>query len=160
MYQAKRAGGGCYELFDNHMHESALARLQLKVDLERAFRADELDLVYQPIVDLETGMTKSLEVLLRWTHPQRGPISPAEFVPLAEETGSDRGDRALGARPRGASGRAWQLSIPGRESLCVNVNLSARQILEPDLGERIAGDPLPDGSRRRARSRSRSPRAL
>ncbi len=138
MYQAKRAGGGCYELFDNHMHESALARLQLKVDLERAFRADELDLVYQPIVDLESGMTKSLEVLLRWTHPERGPISPAEFVPLAEETGliGEIGHWVLDRAARQV--RAWQLSIPGRERLCVNVNLSARQILEPDLGDRIA----------------------
>lgn len=138
MYQAKRTGGGRYELYDPHMHEVALARLELKADLARAFRAGELDLEYQPIVDLETGVTEGLEALLRWTHPVRGPISPSEFVPLAEETGliGEIGHWVLARACRQV--RDWQRSIPGCEGLSANVNLSAHQILEPGLRERIA----------------------
>jgi len=137
MYQAKRTGGGRYEVYDPKMHEAALARLELKADLERAFRADELDLAYQPIVDLGTGRTEGLEALLRWTHPVRGPISPSEFVPLAEETGliGELGQWVLARACRQV--REWQRSVPGYENLSANVNLSARQILEPGLGERI-----------------------
>jgi EAL domain-containing protein (putative c-di-GMP-specific phosphodiesterase class I) len=138
MYQAKRTGGGRYEVYDPHMHEAALARLELKADLERAFRADELDLAYQPIVDLATGATKGLEALLRWTHPVRGPISPSEFVPLAEETGliGEIGHWVLARACRQV--REWQRSVRGHEHLSANVNVSARQVLEPGLGERIA----------------------
>ena len=137
MYQAKRTGGGRYEVFDPHMHESALARLELKADLDRAFRADELDLAYQPIVDLGTGRTLALEALLRWTHPVRGPISASEFVPLAEETGliGELGQWVLERACRQV--REWQRSVPGYENLSANVNLSARQILEPGLFGRI-----------------------
>ncbi len=137
MYQAKQTGGGRYELYDPQMHEAALARLELKADLERAFRADELTLEYQPIVHLETGVIEGLEALLRWTHPVRGPISPSEFVPLAEETGliGEVGQWVLAQACRQV--RAWQLSIPGCEQLTANVNLSARQVLEPGLRHRV-----------------------
>lgn len=138
MYQAKRTGGSGYEVYDPHMHEAALTRLELKADLDRAFRADELELAYQPIVDLRTGLTEGLEALLRWTHPVRGPISPSEFVPLAEETGliGDLGQWVLARACRQV--REWQLGIAGCESLSANVNLSARQILEPGLEKRIS----------------------
>ena len=137
MYQAKRTGGGRYEVYDPKMHEAALARRELKADLDRAFRAEELDVAYQPIVDLGTGLTEGVEALLRWTHPIRGPISPSEFVPLAEETGliSELGQWVLARACRQV--REWQLSIPGCENLSANVNLSAWQILEPGLAERI-----------------------
>jgi diguanylate cyclase (GGDEF)-like protein/PAS domain S-box-containing protein len=137
MYQAKRMGGSRYEVYDPRMHEAALTRLELKSDLDRAFRADELELAYQPIVDLNTGKTEGFEALLRWTHPIRGPISPSEFVPLAEETGliGEIGQWVLAVACRQV--REWQRSIPGCENLCANVNLAARQILEPGLERRI-----------------------
>ena len=87
MYKGKRQGGNCYEVFEPAMHAAALARLELKADLERALPNDEFHLVYQPIVELGDGTVVGLEALLRWTHPTRGAISPVEFIPLAEETG-------------------------------------------------------------------------
>ena len=137
MYQAKRNGGSRYELYDPQMHEAALTRLSLKAELENAFLSEELELHYQPIVALATGETLGVEALLRWTHPVRGPISPSEFVPLAEETGliGDLGHWVLARACRQV--REWQVTIPGCQSLSANVNLSARQILQPMLRARI-----------------------
>ncbi len=138
MYQAKRQGGNRYELFKPEMHAAALTRLELKAELERAFHAEELDLHYQTLIELETGRIVGLEALLRWTHAVRGPISPTEFVPLAEETG------LINAIGHWALARAcrqtleWQQTLPGGESLSANVNLSARQILQPGFHERIS----------------------
>jgi diguanylate cyclase (GGDEF)-like protein/PAS domain S-box-containing protein len=137
MYWAKRRGGHGYQLFEPQMHEAAITRLELKSDLARAFAADELTLVYQPIVDLQDDETVALEALLRWTHPARGPISPAEFVPLAEETGliNDIGRWVIRQACRDL--RHWQVSIPGRARLSANVNLSARQVLQPSFREDV-----------------------
>jgi diguanylate cyclase (GGDEF)-like protein len=137
MYWAKRRGGHGYQLFEPQMHEAAITRLELKSDLARAFAADELTLVYQPLVDLQDAETVALEALLRWTHPARGPISPAEFVPLAEETGliNDIGRWVIRQACRDL--RHWQVSIPGRARLSANVNLSARQVLQPSFREDV-----------------------
>ena len=120
------------------MHEAALKRLELKADLERAFADDELDLHYQPLVDLATGRTLGFEALLRWRHPVRGFVPPIEFIPLAEETGliNDIGRWALDRACRQT--RAWQTSVPGNLDLTINVNLSARQILQPRFREEVA----------------------
>lgn len=131
MYQAKRDGGARYEVFEPHMHELARKRLELKADLESAFRSEQLDLHYQPLIDLATGRPVGFEALLRWTHPVRGKIPPAEFVPLAEETGliNEVGEWVL--RRACHQTRAWQVAIPGCARLSANVNLAARQILQP-----------------------------
>jgi diguanylate cyclase (GGDEF)-like protein len=137
MYQAKRTGGSRYELYDPQMHDAARKRLELKADLERAFKADELELHYQPIVDLDTGGTIGLETLLRWTHPVHGRISPGEFVPLAEETGliGEIGQWVLTRACRQV--REWQATVPGYRHLSANVNVSARQIFQPGLRDRV-----------------------
>ncbi len=137
MYWAKRRGGHSFQVFEPQMHEAALTRLELKNDLGRAFHADELDVAYQPLVDLETGETVACEALLRWTHPARGPISPSEFVPLAEETGliNDIGRWVLERACRQV--RSWQLSVPGQAGLSANVNLSARQMLQPSFRDDV-----------------------
>jgi diguanylate cyclase (GGDEF)-like protein/PAS domain S-box-containing protein len=131
MYWAKRRGGQRYQLFEPRMHEAALTRLELKNDLARAFHADELELVYQPLVDLATNRVLAFEALLRWTHHARGPISPGEFVPLAEETGliNDIGRWVIERACRET--RVWQVTVPAHHDLTANVNLSARQVLQP-----------------------------
>lgn len=87
MYRAKAQGRGCYRIFDQEMHIQARRRLQLETDLRLALERQEFSLNYQPIVSLTTGKITGFEALIRWTHPQKGMISPAKFIPVAEETG-------------------------------------------------------------------------
>ncbi|MEC4985585.1 MAG: EAL domain-containing protein [Oscillatoria sp. PMC 1068.18] len=87
MYRAKRQGKGGYAIFDATMRIEAIERLELETDLRRALKNNELEVYYQPIVSISTGKIKGFEALLRWDHPQRGKISPAQFIPVAEEAG-------------------------------------------------------------------------
>ena len=87
MYMAKRSGKGRFELFEASMHVAAVERLQVESDLARALEDDQLVLHYQPVVSLDDGSIVGVEALLRWEHPERGLVPPAEFVPLAEQTG-------------------------------------------------------------------------
>jgi diguanylate cyclase (GGDEF)-like protein len=87
LYRSKAEGRGTYRFFKPSMTADIQARRQLEVELRRAIQEESLELYYQPIVDLRTGEITSCEALLRWNHPERGPISPAEFIPLAEEAG-------------------------------------------------------------------------
>ena len=109
-------------------------RLTLITDLRTAIDRDGLSLVYQPKVTMATRSVKSLEALVRWTHPQLGPISPAEFVPLAEATGGAR--RLTSWVLKAAIGQMGQWREAGLE-VDVAVNLSAPDILDPDLGDEI-----------------------
>jgi diguanylate cyclase (GGDEF)-like protein/PAS domain S-box-containing protein len=87
LYVAKAANGGVYRFFEPEMEERNVARQALKVDLSAALFNDELEIDYQPVIDLRTGGAASFEALLRWRHPRRGRIPPSDFIPLAEETG-------------------------------------------------------------------------
>jgi diguanylate cyclase (GGDEF)-like protein/PAS domain S-box-containing protein len=87
MYHAKKAGKACYKVFNSTMQTNFLGRLQLETDLRRAIEREELRLHYQLIVSLLTGQISGFEALVRWQHPQLGLVSPAKFIPLAEETG-------------------------------------------------------------------------
>jgi diguanylate cyclase (GGDEF)-like protein/PAS domain S-box-containing protein len=87
MYRAKEGGRARYELFDGVMRARAIARLRIENDLRRALERNELRLAYQPIVSLRDETIVGVEALLRWEHPERGPISPGEFIPVAEENG-------------------------------------------------------------------------
>jgi len=87
MYRAKAAGGGRWELFVPAMDAGALDRLDQETDLRRAVSAGEFHLVYQPVVDLASGRLTGVEALIRWDHPVRGAVSPADFIPVAERTG-------------------------------------------------------------------------
>jgi EAL domain-containing protein (putative c-di-GMP-specific phosphodiesterase class I) len=133
MYLAKDQGKGRHAIFEPGMHDAAMERLQLKADLQRAVREDALALVYQPIVDLRSGEVVGLEALARWDHPARGAVSPAEFIPLAEETGLivALGRGLLREACRRAA--ALQAACPREPTLTMSVNLSARQLQSPDL---------------------------
>jgi diguanylate cyclase (GGDEF)-like protein/PAS domain S-box-containing protein len=87
MYIAKRDGKGSYRMFEPEMHDGMLARLQLRSELQRALEAGEFELHYQPIIHLADGRVAGMEALLRWHHPDRGLVVPADFIPFAEETG-------------------------------------------------------------------------
>lgn len=118
MYRAKAAGGGCHQWYEEHGADRARQRLTMAAELRRAVDEGELSLVYQGEVDLVTGAVEGVEALMRWTSRTRGPVSPAEFIPVAEETGliGELGawalDRALAEvsahnRATGANLRAW-----------------------------------------------------
>ncbi len=130
MYRAKDRGRARYELFDELMRARAIARLRIENDLRRAIERGELALAYQPIVALADRSVVGVEALLRWEHPRRGPIGPAEFVPVAEETGLiERIGRWVLARAcRDAV--AWSLERPDAAPVWMSVNLSPVQIAQ------------------------------
>ncbi len=138
MYRAKALGKARHEIFDKSMHDHAVALLQLETDLRRAVERREFRVHYQPIVSLETGRISGFEALLRWQHPERGLISPAEFIGLAEETGLiiPIGQWILGEACRQT--RIWQEQIDADPPLAISVNLSSKQFLQTDLIERIS----------------------
>jgi diguanylate cyclase (GGDEF)-like protein len=137
MYRAKENGKARYEVFDHGMHARAVSRLQLESDLRQAVEQKEFCVYYQPIVSLETGRLAGFEALVRWNHPRRGLVSPADFIPVAEETGLivPIGEWVL--TEACARVREWQLAFPSHRSLSLSVNLSARQVAQADLLDRI-----------------------
>jgi EAL domain-containing protein (putative c-di-GMP-specific phosphodiesterase class I) len=133
MYRAKAHGKACYEIFDTSMLEAAAHRLQLESDLRRALERKQLDVHYQPIVALEDQTLLGFEALVRWHHPDRGMVYPADFIPAAEETGLIVSIGEWVLREACAQLRAWQQEFDECSSLVVNVNLSPRQLLRPEL---------------------------
>jgi diguanylate cyclase (GGDEF)-like protein len=137
MYRAKAAGRARYELFDRAMHTDALARLQLETDLRRAVERGEFILHYQPVVSLRTGRITGFEALVRWQHPERGLVQPADFIPVAEETGLilPMGRWVLTEACR--QSREWNDLYPRAEPLRIGVNLSGRQFSQPGLVDQV-----------------------
>ncbi len=137
MYRAKENGKARYEVFDHGMHARAVSRLQLESDLRLAIEQKEFCVYYQPIVCLQTGRLAGFEALVRWNHPRRGLVEPADFIPVAEETGLivPIGEWVLNEAC--AQVRQWQIDSPSHRSLSLSVNLSARQVAQPHLLERI-----------------------
>ena len=137
MYRAKENGKARYELFDHGMHARAVSRLQLESDLRQAIEQKEFCVYYQPIVSLQTGRLAGFEALVRWNHPRRGLVSPADFIPVAEETGLIVPIGQWVLNEACAHVRQWQIDSPSHRSLSLSVNLSARQVAQPDLLNRI-----------------------
>jgi len=135
MYRAKAQGRARYEIFDSEMHARAVTLLHLESDLRRAIDHHQLSIHYQPIVSLQTGSITGAEALLRWQHPQRGFVSPGEFIPLAEETGLIRPVGEWVLQTACAQARAWQAD--GYRGLRVTVNFSSRQFEYENIQELI-----------------------
>jgi diguanylate cyclase (GGDEF)-like protein len=137
MYEAKRAGKARYAVFDEEMRKRVQRRHLLENELRRAIEGEQFSLAYQPIVSLETGRLKSVEALLRWLHPAQGPISPAEFIPIAEE--SDLilhiGSWVLKAATRQMA--QWVQRLGPAAPPTVSINLSRKQFVQSDLAEQV-----------------------
>ncbi len=126
MYHAKSAGRNNFQFFTAAMNEATAERLALEGGLRTAIERDELSLHYQPQVDVASGLTVAFEALLRWRHPQLGPVPPLKFIPVAEDTGQIE---AIGAWVLGqALAQVVRWRAAGHEHLRVAVNLSAQQL--------------------------------
>ncbi len=135
MYRAKASGKGAWEMFETSMQEQVRERHMLKLDLERALENGELVVHYQPIVALDDESIVGVEALLRWVHPRRGVVGPAEFVPLAEETGLINTIGRFVLRRACAEAVAWSRSAP---DFVLTVNLSGRQLHRDDFVAEVA----------------------
>ncbi len=133
MYMAKEAGKGRYQVFEPAMHDTALKRLELKADLQRAVDNEEFVVHYQPVIELGTGRIEGLEALVRWQHPVRGLVPPLDFIPLAEETGVIVEIGTWVLREACLRGRELQERFPAEPPLHMSVNLSARQLQRPEI---------------------------
>ena len=136
LYRAKDAGGGLAVVYDPGMAAEALARFELELDLRGALEAGELGLAYQPVVDLATGRVVAVEALARWDHPERGPVPPEAFVPLAEETGLIVPIGAWVLEQACREAARWADAATG-DAPVVSVNVGARQLRRPGFVEQV-----------------------
>ncbi|MBL7258412.1 putative bifunctional diguanylate cyclase/phosphodiesterase [Paractinoplanes lichenicola] len=145
MYRAKAEGPGSTVVFDAAMHEKVRERIELEVALRRALGDGQLSVAYQPIVDLPTGAPAGAEALVRWVHPERGPISPATFIPIAEEAGliGAIGDwvRQEALRQLGT----WRAEGTVDDTFYLSINVSGRQLTDPRLPLVVSAEMLQYG---------------
>ena len=133
MYEAKAGGGGRVALFDRSMQEKVADKLALETDLRRAIGEGQLSMHFQPIYQLDPYRLVGFEALARWVHPQRGPVSPAVFIALAEESGYIEPltdwviDHAMAQLAR------WKKDLPGAQALGMHVNISGRDLTRMSL---------------------------
>jgi diguanylate cyclase (GGDEF)-like protein/PAS domain S-box-containing protein len=132
MYEAKRSGRNRITMFDPSLQRRARARMEVSAELRRALVDDQLILHYQPLVDVQRGTVCGVEALVRWGHPDRGLLAPADFIPIAEDTG------LIGALGDWVLERACEQSMSWGETTPLNVNLSVRQLMEPALPDRVS----------------------
>jgi diguanylate cyclase (GGDEF)-like protein len=137
MYRAKDRGKARCEIFDTAMHTRAVTLLRLESDLRRALEKDEFCVYYQPIISLASGELHGFEALVRWQQPERGIVSPSDFIPLAEETGLILPIGLCVLRDACLQLRKWQQYSWSNRDLIMSVNLSGKQLEQPDLIERI-----------------------
>jgi diguanylate cyclase (GGDEF)-like protein len=137
MYRAKQRGHGNWELFDEALRDRALERIATERALRHAIETGELRLHYQPIVTLDGGTLHSTEALVRWQHPERGLLSPGEFIPIAEESALILAIGAWTLREACEQAYRWRARFGDRAPLPVSVNVSARQLAQPELPEII-----------------------
>lgn len=129
MYKAKRAGGNVFEYFAREMNTTAHEHVKLETALRKAVINNEFVLYYQPTFNLQNGEITGVEALIRWDNPESGIISPAEFIPLAEETGMIMQIGEWAMREACRANKSWQAS--GFKPITVAVNLSSKQFTHP-----------------------------
>ncbi len=137
MNWARVSGKSRYEVFDPSMRNQALVRLQMETELRRAIERQELQNNYQIIVSMKTGQIAGFETLMRWHHPTKGIVAPAEFIPLAEETGLVVDIDQLGLQRACRQLNAWQERYGNWHSWVMCINLSARQFRTLDVVDRV-----------------------
>lgn len=137
MYKAKSQGKGRHMVYNPGMHEYAVAHLEMESSLRRAVEREEFLVYYQPILELEGGRLAGFEALVRWKHPDKGIVSPAVFIPLAEETGLivDLGRMVLRDSCRQVA--KWRREFPESLDTWISVNLSVKQFALPDIVEQV-----------------------
>ena len=133
MYRAKSISGLHTVFFDKAMHTTALGRLTMESELLHAFENNELCVYYQPIISSTTGLIEGVEALARWPRPDGSMISPAEFIPIAEETGLINEIGSWVLRQACQQTREWQLALSQCSDFYVSVNLSGKQLIQTDL---------------------------
>jgi diguanylate cyclase (GGDEF)-like protein/PAS domain S-box-containing protein len=136
MYTAKATGKNCYRVFAEEMHHAAVERLDLEMYLRGAADREELVIHYQPIFELDGGRIAAMEALVRWNHPERGLLGPVSFIPFAEEGGliDEIGQHVLVRACEEAC--RWARAV-GTEAPAISVNLSPRQLLDPQFPDRV-----------------------
>ena len=137
MYHAKSSGGNQYRFFSKELNASIQRMVDMEASLRRAFDEHEFYVVYQPQIDIESGETIGAEALVRWNSKEYGIVSPADFIPLAEQTGLIKrlGQWVLEEACREA--KRWERA--GRTSLTISVNVSAKQFKQPDFVDIVKG---------------------
>ncbi|PZV06005.1 MAG: diguanylate cyclase [Leptolyngbya sp.] len=138
MFRAKSQGKSHYEVFAIGMYQEKLVRMQLEADLRHALERQELCLNYQPIISLDTGKIVGFEALVRWHNPQKGFISPGEFIPVAEETGLIVPIGYWIFKTACEQIALWQAQFPAATPLMMSINLSPGQFAQPNLVEQIS----------------------
>lgn len=137
LYRAKEQGKARYAVFNAEMYDQAVALLRLETDLRWAIERQELRVYYQPIIALATGRITGFEALVRWLHPERGLISPADFIPVAEETGLIIAIGQWVLQESCQQLKQWQTQFPSYSSLTMSVNLSSKQLSQTNFVAQI-----------------------
>ncbi|MCM1982869.1 PAS domain S-box protein [Lyngbya confervoides] len=137
LYRAKDNGRSRYEIFNRAMYQAASRRLSLENDLRQAIQNQEFEVYYQPIICLRQGHIVGFEALVRWHHPQKGMISPGDFIPIAEETGLIVPLGYWVLRTACHQMKTWQSDYPQATTAQICVNLSPQQLRDPQIQEHI-----------------------
>lgn len=137
MYKAKDLGQSSTAVFDPQMQSRAITQMQLENDLRRAVDRDEIEMYYQPIVSFRDGTIAGVEALARWRHPDRGTVVPADFIPLAEDTGMITSIGTTALRLACRQMKQWEQELGDAAPDTMSVNLSSRQLQDPDMVREI-----------------------
>ncbi len=132
MYHAKRQGGGRTTVYDQRMHRKMVERLRVQTELAYALRRAELRVAYQPIFDVSENRLRGFEALVRWQHPTRGPLSASDFVDDATDSGLIVLIGRWMLNEVCSQLAAWRREVPNLEPICISINCSDREIIDPD----------------------------